>query len=166
MSNETYTSTGTLDLKNNTISVTVALPDPPKRSEFELTYYNLSTKTAITGDTLNVILCEFTFTNDPGDELATPTEGTFSITLNLNAVPKPPGLAGVADFDFSVNQNCLFLFFHSTDANADDREAFLENMETLYANAIKGPYVICPAPVLSGKTPFGKPRASGPSIIA
>lgn len=166
MSKVTYTATGQLDLKNNQISLDVALPDPPLRSSFDLTYYNLSKKSNITGDPMNVILCEFTFLEDPGDELPTPTSDSFGIVLDLSTINKPPGLAGVMDFDFTTNEECLFLFFHSTDADADDRQALYDDMENLYSNAQNGPYVICPAPQVKPAPPIkGRPRAAGGTII-
>ncbi len=42
MSSLTYTSTGLLNLATKTINLTTAIPNPPLRSNFELTYYNLS----------------------------------------------------------------------------------------------------------------------------
>lgn len=164
MNEQTYTATGQIDLSTNLLSLRIALPDPPSRSSLSTTYYNLSKKSQTTGELMNVVLCEFTFEHDPGVALPTPTTDTYTTSVELSTIVKSPGLSGVQDFDFTTNTNCLFFFFHSTEANADDREAFFDNLEDLYAKAILGPYVI-PAPILRGKTPKGKPRIMGGVVV-
>ncbi len=164
MNEQTYTATGKIDVTLNQLTLSVALPDPPSRTIISTTYFNLSKKSLATGQLMNVILCEFTFDNDPGVALPTPTNDTYQTTVDLTTVLKSPGLSGVQDFDFSTNTDCLFLFFHSTEANADDREAFFDDLENLYDNAAKGPYVIT-APVLHGKPTRGRPRVTSGLII-
>jgi hypothetical protein len=164
MNEQTYTATGQIDVSQKQLTLSVALPDPPSRKIISTTYYNLSKKSLATGQLMNVVLCEFTFDNDPGLALPTPTDDVFQTAVALDTIVKSPGLSGVQDFDFSTNTDCLFLFFHSTEANADDREAFFDDLENLYANANHGPYVIT-APVLHGKPMQGRPRAAGGVIL-
>lgn len=160
MNEQTYTATGRIDVAQNQLILSVALPDPPSRTIFSLNYFNLSKKSQTTGQLMNVVLCEFTFDNDPGVALPTPTNDVYNTTVDLKKVVKSPGILGVQDFDFSANANCLFLFFHSTEANADDREAFFDDLENLYDKANQGPFVIT-APVLQGKLSRGRPRMTG-----
>jgi hypothetical protein len=164
MNEQTYTATGRIDLSQDQLILNIALPDPPSRNIISTTYYNLSKKSQTTGQQINVVLCEFTFDKDPGVALPTPTNDEYQTTVHISTIVKSPRLPGVQDFDFSSNTDCLFLFFHSTEANADDREAFFDDLENLYARAVGGPYVTI-APVLHGKPMRGKPRYVGGVIV-
>ena len=164
MNEQTYTATGQIDFTKNQLNLSIALPEPPRRNTILTTYYNLSKVAVDTNEIMNVVLCEFTFDGDPGIALPTPTADRYPVTVDLDTIQKAPGLAGVMNFDFTTNSKCLFLFFHSTEANADDREAFFDELESLYAKAAAGPFVIT-APVLKGRNPIGKPRQSGGVIF-
>ena len=160
MAQETYTSIGTLDLKNNSISITTALPIPPIRSSIATNYYNISKKDKATELMINAILCEFTFYDDPGDELPTPTGDSITEILILNDIPPPAGLPGVIGFDFNSNAECLYLFFHNDDVDSSDITAIFDDLENLYKEAQLGSFVLCPAPTNNGNT-IGRPRALG-----
>ena len=164
MNEQTYTAIGRIDVAQNQLILSVALPDPPSRKIISTTYFNLSKKSQTTGKLMNVVLCEFTFDKDPGVSLPTPTNDKYDVTVNLKNVKKAPGISGVLDFDFTTNTNCLFLFFHSTEANADDRDAFYDDLENLYDKANQGPFVIT-APVLQGRPSRGRPRSAGGVIV-
>lgn len=164
MNEQTYIATGQIDLKTNQLILSIALPEPPSRNTIQTTYYNISKVAASTNEIMNVVLCEFTFEGDPGIALPSPTTDTYATIVDLTKIQKAPGLAGVLNFDFDANSKCLFLFFHSTEANADDREAFFEDVESLYAKATGGAYVIT-APVLKGRIVKGKPRQVGGVIV-
>jgi hypothetical protein len=164
MNEETYTATGQIDFTVKQLTLSIALPDPPSRDSILTTYYNLSKIATGTTTIMNVVLCEFTFNGDPGNALPTPTMDRYQTFVDLTAIQNAPRITGIMNFDFTANPNCLFLFFHSTDANADDREAFFEDLENLYAKAAGGPFVIT-APVLKGRNPIGRPRQTGGVII-
>lgn len=165
MNEQTYIATGQIDLSTNQLILSIALPEPPSRNTIQTTYYNISKVAESTNEIMNAVLCEFTFDGDPGITLPTPTSGTYATTVDLTKIQKAPGIAGVMNFDFTTNSNCLFLFFHSTEANADDREAFFDDLESLYSKASGGAFVIT-APVLKGRNPIGKPRQIGGVIIS
>jgi hypothetical protein len=164
MNEQTYTASGQIDFKTNQLILSIALPEPPSRDSIVTTYYNLSKVAESNNTIMNVVLCEFTFDGDPGIALPTPTTDTYDVSVDLTKIQKAPGLAGVMNFDFNANSKCLFLFFHSTEANADDREAFFDDLESLYAKASGGAFVIT-APVLKGKLGKGKPRQIGGVIF-
>ena len=165
MNDQTYTAVGYLDLGNNLIALDIALPNPPKREDFSITYYNLSKRSEYNNVLMNVILCEFTYKGDEGEELSRITKDRYHVSIDFTKIEKPEGIPNVTDFNFVENPKCLFLFFHSTDANAEDRQAFFDDMEKLYLGAIKSPYVMYPAPYLKNTNPNGRPRVMSPSLI-
>lgn len=164
MDHVTFTATGKLDLTTKSIDLSIGIPNPPKPDTYLINYYNLSKLSAISGKIMNVILCEFTFKDDDGSILPTPTSNTYDVSLFFDDITKAPGVTGVQDFDLNPGAECLFLCFHSTDANSYDRESFFEVMEQLYDEAPKFPYAIYPAPLMkTAPTPTGKPRLLGSS---
>jgi hypothetical protein len=165
MNDQTYTATGYLDLGNHLIALDIALPKPPKEEEYIITYYNLSKMCEYNNIQMNVILCEFTYKNDPGDKFELTTKDRYHVSLDYKTIPKPSEIPATKDFDFVANPECLFLFFHSTAANEDDRQTFFDDMEKLYLGAIKSSYVLYPAPSMKSTPPNGKPRVLGPSLI-
>jgi hypothetical protein len=165
MNDQTYTAAGYLDLGNHLITLDIALPNPPRREDFSISYYNISKRAEYNGIVMNVILCEFTYENDPGDKFDQTTTDRYRTTLDYQTIDKPREIPAVEDFDFEANPECLFLFFHSTAADADDRQTFFDVMEKLYFGAIKSPYVLYPAPWMRTTTPIGKPRVMSPSLV-
>lgn len=165
MNDQTYTADGYLDLGNHLITLDIALPDPPRRQDFSITYYNLSKRAEYNGVVMNVILCEFTYEDDPGDKFEVTTTDRYKVTLDYQTIDKPTEIPTVEDFDFVANPECLFLFFHSTKANQDDRQVFFDDMEKLYLGSTKSSYVLYPAPWMKPTPPPGKPRALSPSLI-
>jgi hypothetical protein len=167
MNDQTYTAAGYLDLGNHLIALDIALPNPPNRELFSLTYYNLSKKAEYNSVVMNVILCEFTYMDDTGNPLEATTTNRFRTSLDYTTIEKPREIPAAEDFDFEANQNCLILFFHSTDADEYDRQTFFDDMEKLYLASIKSSYVLSPAPLMrTAPPPTGRPRTLGSSLIS
>ncbi|WP_162127440.1 hypothetical protein [Flavobacterium phycosphaerae] len=166
MNNQTYTATGYLDLGNHLIALDIALPSPPRREDFSISYYNLTRRSEYNGVKMNVILCEFTYENDPGNQFDPETTDRYKVSVDYTTIQKPREIPTVEDFNFEENPQCLFLFFHSTAADEYDRQTFFDDLEKLYFGAIKSSYVLSTAPLMrTAPIPIGRPRTLGTSLI-
>ena len=122
----TYTAQGTFD-RNRMASINVCIPAEPSSGAYVIEMYNLSKNTS--NGIINVIFCHF---SDGSTEALQHESYDFRLNFDLD---KLKTYSGSVPFDEN-NSEALFLFFHDTDFNVNDRNTYFSKIENIY-NQVK-----------------------------